>query len=78
MTSHKLAANPPGSLAFLTLQTQPPANVVGITRLMSGLASVLFDFKVWNISSFGFSNIIRTCLSCSPSVAFVLTVEHQK
>lgn len=63
MTSHKLAANPPGSLAFLTLQTQPPANVVGITRLMSGLASVLFDFKVCNIFSLYLQHVVFLILS---------------
>lgn len=42
---------PPGSLASLPLQTRSPTSMLGITRLMSGLASVLFDFKVCNIFS---------------------------
>lgn len=63
MTSCKLTVYLPGSLASLTLQTQLPASVVGITRLVSGLASVLFDFKVCNIFSLYLQHVVFLILS---------------
>lgn len=63
MASCKLTVYLPGSLASLTLQTQLPASVVGITRLVSGLASVLFDFKVCNIFSLCLQHVVFLILS---------------